>query len=78
MKFVRQGDDIPELCQLAGEDPFSDNNLEKAFRNEYQIKCLDKKKILNSKIEHKSVMLICYDIYKELIMKAETNLKEQE
>ena len=78
MKFVRQGDDIPELCQLAGEDPFSDINIEMAFRDEYKIKCLDKKKIMNGKIEHKSVMLICYDTYKELIMKAEAKIKEQE
>lgn len=76
MKLIRQRDDIPELCVLAGSDPFSDMLLERAFQKEYKAKSMDQTKIANGRIEHKSVMITCHDIYRDLIVRAQERLEQ--
>ena len=76
MKLIKQRNDIPELIAFAAEDPFSETEIENAFKNEYKLKYPGKKESINGKIAHKSVMLICYQIYSDLLKKV-NGIKKQ-
>ena len=75
MKMLKYKDDIPELCDFLEQDPLSEREIENAFDQEYKYKCQDRRANANGKIDHRSVMLICYGIYADLISQAEEKVK---
>lgn len=84
MKFAQKIKNIPD-CRNKEDDPFSDQNLELAFKREDEIRYGDKDKI-DGKISHKSVLFIAHDIFlkiyndrrKRVQRKADLQKKKQE
>lgn len=70
MKFVKAQENIPTFPKPE-DDPFSEENLERAYHLEDRIKYTDQEKV-NGKIHHRSVMFICHDIFADMIRKANT------
>lgn len=76
MKFVKIEEKIPDF-KNPQDDPFSEQNVVKAFKKEEATKYIDQEQLKN-KIHHRSVMYIVHDIFSDILRQGRISKNIQE